>query len=89
MRSLIFSFGKIKQSIISAYVKQIIDGVNFIHSRDLTHGNLNCGNIMIGNHSLLVLSDYGNLNQMLETLAHKITVTEDEFSPNSFYQTDD
>jgi hypothetical protein len=44
---------------------------------------------MIGNHNLLVLSDFGNLNQLLETFAHRVIATEAELPHDSFDKMDD
>jgi hypothetical protein len=38
----------------------------------MTHGNLNIQNLLLDVYGIIKLSDYGNLNQLLETYAIKI-----------------
>ena len=61
-----------------AYIFQILDGVKFLHSRNMTHGNLNSQNLLLDVYGVIKLSDYGNLNQLLETYAIKIISDYDE-----------
>jgi len=44
----------------------------------MSHGNLNCQNLLIDVYGTIKLSDYGNLNQLLESYAVKIISDEEE-----------
>ncbi len=55
---------------------QICDGIKFLHSRDMTHGNLNSQNILLDVYGVIKLTDYCNMNQLLETYAIKIVSAE-------------
>jgi serine/threonine protein kinase len=76
LRSLVKDFNKFEESLLRAYIFQILDGIKYLHGRDMTHGNLNSQNIFIDIYGAIKLSDYGNLNQLLETFAVKIVSEE-------------
>lgn len=72
LRSFVDDFNKFEEGLLRAYIFQILDGVKFLHSKNLTHGNLNSQNLLIDVYGVIKLTDYGNLNQLLETYAIKI-----------------
>ena len=51
------------------FVIQIIEGLEHLQKRSMTHGNLNCKNVIIDEYGSVALSNYGNLNQLFETCA--------------------
>jgi serine/threonine protein kinase len=72
LRSLVDDFNKFEESLLRAYIFQILDGIKFLHSNNMAHGNLNSQNLLLDVYGVIKLSDYGNLNQLLETYAIKI-----------------
>ena len=72
LRSLVKDFNKFEDSLLRAYIFQILNGIKFLHSINMTHGNLNSQNLFIDIYGAIKLSDYGNLNQLLEIFAVKI-----------------
>jgi serine/threonine protein kinase len=77
---LISDFGRFEESLIATYVLQILEGIKTLHSKNMTHGNLNCQNLILDVFGVIKLSDYGNLNQLLETHAHKVSTEEHLFT---------
>jgi mitogen-activated protein kinase kinase kinase len=76
LRSLIKDFNNFEETLLRAYIFQICDGIKFLHSSDMTHGNLNSQNLLLDVYGVIKLSDYGNMNQLLETYAIKIVSAE-------------
>jgi hypothetical protein len=51
-------------------VNQIIAGLEHLQEKKMTHGNLNCKNIIVNEAGNLELSNYGNFNQLC--MAHAV-----------------
>ncbi len=75
---MITDFNKFEEILLRAYILQICEGIKFLHSSDITHGNLNSQNILLDVYGVIKLSDYGNMNQLLETYAIKIALASEE-----------
>ena len=50
---------------------QIIMGLKHLHTHNMTHGSLNCKNIIVDEYGNIKLSNYGELNHLFETYAIK------------------
>ena len=77
-RKLITDFNRFEETLLRAYIVQICDGIKFLHSRHMTHGNLNSQNLILDVYGNIKLSDYGNMNQILETYAVMLVSAVDE-----------
>lgn len=50
---------KLTEARIKCLVKQILDGLNYMHERELVHRDLKCSNILVSNLHDLKLADFG------------------------------
>ncbi len=47
LRAFLHTFSNPKLRVCQSWLLQILDGLEFLHSRDLVHGNLSCGHVYI------------------------------------------
>lgn len=52
-------FGPLDEKIIKAYIKQILEGLQYLHSKGIFHKNLKCSNILVDNDATIKLTDFG------------------------------
>ena len=62
-------------------------GLEHLHKRNVTHGDLNCKNVIVDEYGNVQLSNYGNLNQLFETCA--IKNDQDNLSQQMLVSTDE
>ena len=57
------AFGKLNEHLIASYVVKILEGLHYLHQRDVVHCNLKAANILITKNGNVKLSDFcGSLN---------------------------
>ncbi|KAK2992808.1 hypothetical protein RJ640_009105 [Escallonia rubra] len=49
----------LKDSQVSAYTRQILNGLNYLHSRNVIHRDIKCANILVDASGSVKLSDFG------------------------------
>jgi len=57
--SLLTRFGSFKESVIKVYTKQIITGLEYLHSHGIIHRDIKGANILVDNTGLVKLADFG------------------------------
>lgn len=75
IENLIKQFGELNEKTIQIYVKQIIEGLAYLHSHGFVHKNLKASNILVEGNGLIKISDVlidnillGMNEEMIETL---------------------
>lgn len=58
VRNLLDKFGPLDENIIKIYVKQILEGLKYLHSKGVVHHNLKCSNILVANEGTIKISDF-------------------------------
>ena len=59
MRNLLDRFGPLDEKIVRIYMRQILEGLKYLHSKGIVHRNLKCSNILVDNDATIRLSDFG------------------------------
>ncbi len=59
IRSLLDKFGVLDEKIIRIYTRQILQGLDYLHSRGIVHRDLKCANVLVNNDATIKLSDFG------------------------------
>ena len=59
VRTLLSRFGALDGKIVQIYIKQILEGLKYLHSKGIVHRNLKCSNVLVGNDATVKLSDFG------------------------------
>jgi serine/threonine protein kinase len=56
----IAKLGRLPESLIREYTKQILEALVYIHSKDILHRDIKGANILIDSESVCKLSDFGS-----------------------------
>ena len=67
VRNLLDRFGPLDEKIIKIYVKQILEGLKYLHSKEIVHRNLKCSNILVDNDATVKLSDFDSSKRIFST----------------------
>jgi len=59
VRNILDKFGPLEEKIIRIYMKQILEGLKYLHANNIVHNNLKCSNILVDNDATIRLSDFG------------------------------
>ncbi|KAM0926868.1 hypothetical protein ACQ4PT_003044 [Festuca glaucescens] len=54
----------LQDSQVSAYTRQILNGLNYLHQRNVLHRDINCANLLVDANGLVKLADFGLAKEM-------------------------
>ncbi|KAF5796758.1 putative mitogen-activated protein kinase kinase kinase STE-STE11 family [Helianthus annuus] len=49
---------ELRNSQVSAYIRQILSGLNYLHERKVVHRDINCANILVDANGFVKLADF-------------------------------
>jgi len=64
IKNLLDKFGPFNEQIARIYSKQIIEGINYLHSNNIIHRDLKCANILLDSNAKIKLSDFGSSKKL-------------------------
>lgn len=72
--------GKLNEPIVKDYTKQIVEGLNYLHSEYVIHRDLKAKNILIDSANVLKLADFGLSVQLRDDLTGTSQFFSNQFS---------
>ena len=57
--AMLNSYGKLKEPLIRNFVRQILNGLSYLHSRDIIHRDIKGANVLVDNKGNIKISDFG------------------------------
>lgn len=57
--TMLVNYGSLPEGLISGFVRQILQGLTFLHSKDIIHRDIKGANILVDNKGSVKISDFG------------------------------
>lgn len=57
--SMLVNYGSLPEGLIANFVRQILQGLNYLHSKDIIHRDIKGANILVDNKGTVKISDFG------------------------------
>jgi mitogen-activated protein kinase kinase kinase len=57
--ALLRNYGAFEEPLVKNFVRQILQGLNYLHERDIVHRDIKGGNILVDNKCGVKISDFG------------------------------
>ena len=57
--TMLVNYGSLPEQLISNFVRQILHGLAYLHSKDIIHRDIKGANILVDNHGSVKISDFG------------------------------
>jgi len=61
----LLELGPLNEVVIRRFIKQILEGLKYLHDKGIVHKNLKCSNVLVDNNSCIKLSDFGTLKEIV------------------------
>jgi mitogen-activated protein kinase kinase kinase len=57
--ALLRNYGAFEETLVKNFVRQILEGLNYLHERDIIHRDIKGANILVDNKGGIKISDFG------------------------------
>ncbi|KAG9528404.1 MAP kinase-like protein, partial [Aureobasidium melanogenum] len=57
--TMLVNYGSLGEPLIANFVRQILSGLAYLHSKDIIHRDIKGANILVDNHGSVKISDFG------------------------------
>ena len=66
IKNLLDKYGAFNEKIVRIYTKQIIEGIDYLHTNNIIHRDLKCANVLVDNDAKIKLTDFGSSKKLIE-----------------------
>eukprot|EP00755_Sulcionema_specki_P010406 Sspe_Gene.46392::Locus_23173_Transcript_1_1_Confidence_1.000_Length_2953::g.46392::m.46392 len=74
LRSILDNFGRLTQSVVAKYIRQMLQGLEFLHAESVAHMDIKGDNALLGVTGEVKLADFG-ASEMIDDLSNKVAGT--------------
>ena len=64
--SLLQKYGKLNENLIKVYTKQVLEGLEYLHSHNIIHRDIKGANVLVGKNGVCKVADFGAAKRILE-----------------------
>ncbi|KAK5005139.1 hypothetical protein LTR28_008079 [Elasticomyces elasticus] len=57
--TMLVNYGPLREPLVANFVRQILNGLAYLHSKDIIHRDIKGANILVDNHGGVKISDFG------------------------------
>jgi mitogen-activated protein kinase kinase kinase len=57
--ALLRNYGAFEEMLVRNFVRQVLQGLSYLHERDIVHRDIKGANILVDNKGLIKISDFG------------------------------
>lgn len=59
VQTMLNSYGALPEPLVRSFVRQILNGLSYLHNRDIIHRDIKGANILVDNKGMIKISDFG------------------------------
>jgi mitogen-activated protein kinase kinase kinase len=59
VQTMLNSYGALPEPLVRSFVRQILNGLSYLHNRDIIHRDIKGANILVDNKGTIKISDFG------------------------------
>ena len=64
IRQILDRFGQFDETLVRIYSMQIMEGLRYLHNKEIVHRDLKCANVLVNTEGQVKLSDFGSSTQL-------------------------
>ncbi|KAJ7111551.1 ste11-like protein [Mycena crocata] len=70
--ALLRNYGAFEEPLVKNFVRQILEGLNYLHERDIIHRDIKGANILVDNKGGIKISDFGISKKVEDNLGNRM-----------------
>src|SRR5262245_41616989 len=72
--ALLRNYGAFEEPLVKNFVRQILEGLNYLHERNIIHRDIKGANILVDNKGGIKISDFGISKKVEASKCHHLAI---------------